>query len=542
MTKWFKIFAIAMLVVGVFFHFFNLDKKVYWHDEVYTSMRAAGFTRDEIDKELFQNRIVPAIELQKYQRPKLGSTPEDTIKSLAIEDPQHPPLYFLIARFWMQTFGSSLTASRILPVLFSCGGLPLMYALGLELFASPVIAILGTVLLALSPFDILFAQTARQYSLLTTLVIGSSFTLLQALRLPTLRNWGLYTLSSALGFYTHPFFGLTTIAHGVYVLLSKISFQKLQSSSQGEKRVYHIDYKSIQQFFLAIACSLILYSPWIVVLVTNYQRAAATTSWTKAKVEFLYILKLWILSFSSVLVDLDFGFDSIWTYLLRLAALAIAGTGIVRLCRHTPKATWLFVITTIFVPFLLLAVPDFLVGGKRSAVSRYLISCYPGVQLAVAYLLGTYILQGRKLWRGIMIIVSAGAIASCTVSAFSDTWWNKDLSYHNAEVARTINASSSPKVISEIGDDFTNTGDLISLSYLLQKDVSLVLLSQPPQLKDFKPLPSASTEPFVFRPSGRFIQTLKPDKGQLVEILKPGRLWKLKISDQLAVTSDQWGK
>lgn len=92
--KWLKFFAIAMLVVGVFFHFFNLHKKVYWHDEVYTSMRAAGFTRDEIDKELFQNRILRAVDLQKYQRPKLESTAEDTIKSLAIEDPQHPPYTF----------------------------------------------------------------------------------------------------------------------------------------------------------------------------------------------------------------------------------------------------------------------------------------------------------------------------------------------------------------------------------------------------------------------------------------------------------------
>ncbi|MUG93926.1 glycosyl transferase family 39 [Scytonema sp. UIC 10036] len=522
--KWFKFFAIAMLVVGIFFHLFNLHNKVYWHDEVYTSIRAAGFTRDEIDKELFQNRIIPATELQKYQRPKLGSTAEDTIKSLALEDPQHPPLYFLIARFWMQTFGSSLTASRVLPLLFSLMGLPLMYALGLELFASPIVAILATVLLALSPFDILFAQTARQYSLLTTLVIGSSFTLLQALRLPTLRNWSLYALSSALGFYTHPFFGLTTIAHTVYVLLLKVSFQKIQA----ERKFYRIDYKSIKQFFLAIASSLVLFSPWIVVLVTNYERAAATTSWTKSKEEFLYLIKLWILSFSSLLLDLDFGFNNIWTYVSRTLVIAVIGLGIYQVCHRTSKATWLFIITTIFVPFLLLAVPDFLLGGKRSAVSRYLISCYPGIQLAVAYLLGTHIIQGRKLWQGIMVLLSAGAIASCTVSGFSETWWNKDLSYHNAEVARYINSSPSPKVISEIGDDFTNTGELISLSYLLQDNVSLVLLSQPPQLENVTSLLLGNTEPFLFRPSGQFIKKLRSEQGQLVEALKPGRLWQLK--------------
>ncbi|GAB1540028.1 hypothetical protein NUACC21_26970 [Scytonema sp. NUACC21] len=518
-------------------------------------MRAAGFTRNEIDQELFQNRIVLASDLQKYQRPKLGSTPADTIQSLAIEDPQHPPFYFLIARFWMQAFGSSLTASRVLPVLFSLMGLPLMYALGLELFASPIIAILATVLLALSPFDILFAQTARQYSLLTTTAIGSSFLLLRAIRLPKLGNWGLYALSNALGFYTHPFFGLTVIAQGVYVLLLELPVRKpsftgvdepISSSGRGGKLGFFgrgTGHKTVIQFLLAIAGSLLLYAPWLIVLATNYQRAAATTDWTRGKVDFLYLVKLWILSFSSLFFDLDFGFDNVWNYVPRLLILLLVAVAIYTLCCRTSRGTWLFVLTSIFVPFLILVLPDLLLGGKRSAVSRYLISCYPGIQLAVAYLLGAHILQGRKFWRGIMVVVTAGAIASCTVSAFSDTWWNKDLSYSNAEVARRINAMPSPIVISDIGDDYTNTGDLISLSYLLRDNVSLLLLSQPPQLENVtslqqslqqgessqrSPLRSADIELLVFRPSGKFIKGLKPAQGQLVEVFIPGRLWQLR--------------
>lgn len=216
---WFGFFIIVLLVLGVFFRFFNLEGKLYWHDEVYTTMRAAGFTRQEIDAELFQNRIFAAPELQKYQRLKPGSTPADTIRSLALEDPQHPPLFFLMARFWMQAFGSSLTASRTLPAILSLLALPLMYGLALELFASRMVAVLATALLALSPFDILFAQTARQYGLLTVMVIGSSFLLLRALRLKTWQNWGLYALATLIGLYTHPFFGLTLIAQAVYVLL-----------------------------------------------------------------------------------------------------------------------------------------------------------------------------------------------------------------------------------------------------------------------------------------------------------------------------------
>ena len=41
------------LVVGVFFRFANLDAKVYWHDETYTSLRISGYTVNETIKLCF---------------------------------------------------------------------------------------------------------------------------------------------------------------------------------------------------------------------------------------------------------------------------------------------------------------------------------------------------------------------------------------------------------------------------------------------------------------------------------------------------------
>lgn len=520
--SWLQLLIIFMLLLGIFFRLFNLEGKVYWHDEVYTSMRAAGFTRQEIDQEIFQNRIILAQELQKYQRPKLGSTLADTINSLAIEDPQHPPLYFLMARFWMQLFGPSLTASRALSALLSLLALPLMYGLGIELFSSQTVALLATALVGLSPFDILFAQTARQYSLLTVVVIGSSFLLLRALRLPNWRNWGLYILANSIGLYTHPFFGLTLIAQVTYVLLLLV-----RSKSSTNIRIFRN--RTAFSVVIAIATSLVLYSPWLFVLTTNYQRASDTTNWTRQTVDFIYLVKLWILSFTALFLDLDFGFNSIWTYLLRLLVISIIAIAIYTVCRHTNRTTWLFILTTIFVPFLLLVIPDLLLGGKRSAVSRYLISSYPGVQLAVAYLLATKILYRRRFWQGVTLLLIIGSIASSTVSAFSDTWWNKDLSYANAEIVRRINATSSPVIISDIGDDFTNTGDLISLSYLLHKDVRLLLI----QISKFtslniKNLLPENSDILVFRPSQQVLEVIKQEQLSLIPVFPPGRLWQLK--------------
>ena len=520
-SRWLlSLLAIAILL-GIGFRFFELDRKLYWHDEAYTSLRAAGFTRQEIDDELFQNRIVPAPELQKYQRIKPESTAADTIHSLALEDPQHPPLYFLMARIWMQEFGSSLTASRTLPALLSLLSLPLMYALAQELFASNLTSLLATALLALSPFDILFAQTARQYSLLTAIVIGSSLLLLRAVRLQSWSNWVLYALSIAIGFYTHPFFSLTLIGHGIFVICYCLFV------TPKKLRGHVIN----SQFFLAVTAALILYIPWIYVLGSNLQRASATTDWTRVSPGWLYLVKLWILSFTALFFDLDFGFDNIFTYLARVPFLILIIAAIYQIFYLASRSTWLFVLTSIFVPFLILALPDLIIGGKRSAVSRYLISCFPGVQLAVAYLLANSVTAGRRFWQFIMAAVFTASIVSCVVSSFSDTWWSKDLSYFNAEVARNINqeaiANRSIKdtiVISDRGNDFTNMGDLLSLSYLLDKDVRLMLLSQSPDIE----MLNKYSAPLVFRPSEKLRSALKRNQRRLEPILEYAKLFRVR--------------
>lgn len=528
---------LILLVVGIGFRLTNLDHKLYWHDEVYTTLRAAGFMSQEIGKELFQNQMLAPQNLQEFQHFKPGSTAVDTIQSLAIEDPQHPPFYFLMARSWMQIFGSSITASRSLPALLSLLSLPLMYVLGVEVFASPLAALLATALLALSPFDILFSQIARQYSFLTCTVIGSSLLLLRALRLPTWKNWGLYTLVTALGLYTHVLFSLTLIAQGAYVLLLQIfngSRNPVRDISSNIIQPLSIENSPLTQpitlkchiakFFVSVAIALVLYSPWLVVLIVNYHRMREVTGWTAYSLNIKLLIKLWTLSFTCLFLDLDFGIDSLWTYLLRLPVFLLIFAAIYTVCRRTNRRTGLFIATSIFVPFFLLALPDLILGGKRSSVTRYLISCFPGIQLAVGYFLSKKILNGKWIWRGVLALLITGSIASCTVSAMSDTWWSNVPSYFNAEVARRINASSSPLLLSDEGNDHTNLGDLISLSYLLHPEVRLLLLRQPP---DLKWLPNQSNA-FIFRPSELLRKAVEQEPGQLKLIFPPGQLWFLK--------------
>lgn len=64
---WFRFLIIVLLALGVFFRFFNLDRKLYWHDEVYTSLRASGYTKAEVIQQVFDGHEVGIEELQKFQ-------------------------------------------------------------------------------------------------------------------------------------------------------------------------------------------------------------------------------------------------------------------------------------------------------------------------------------------------------------------------------------------------------------------------------------------------------------------------------------------
>ena len=110
--KWLIFLTAIVLVIGIFFRFANLDRKFYWIDETYTSLRVSGYTEAEIIKQISYQKITSPSDLQKYQQINSEKTLSDTLNSLAAEDPQHPPLYYVLARYWAQWFGSSVSAMR----------------------------------------------------------------------------------------------------------------------------------------------------------------------------------------------------------------------------------------------------------------------------------------------------------------------------------------------------------------------------------------------------------------------------------------------
>lgn len=456
---WIGLIAVA-LGVGIGFRLWHIDHKVYWFDEVYSSFRAAGYYGTAIDQTLFSGNLVPAVALQQFQQLKPESTMLDTLGSLAVEDPQHPPLYFLMARGWMQLFGSSILASRTLPVIISLGSLPLMYLLAIELFACPLSAGFATALLALSPVDVLFAQTARQYSLLTLMVIGSGWLLLRALRLKQRRAWLWYGLSVAGGLYSHGFFLLNWLAHGGFVLWQRRGWLRFAQAS---------------------GLGLLLFSPWGWVLVANRDRTLATTSWASERAELATYLKFWLLSFTSLVLDTDGDVNQVSTLLWRLPVLLLLVWALGLVVTTGTARQRQFILATALGPFLLLAIPDFILGGSRSTVTRYLLGAFPGLQLAIAYGLAYLSRRRPRQMAALWGFILACSLTSGLLSARAETWWVKGVSYHNSAVADYLHGLPSPLVITDRGDSFLNKGNLLSLSYRLAADVMVLPLPYPAQ-------------------------------------------------------------
>ncbi|HBB33753.1 MAG TPA: hypothetical protein DC064_18630 [Cyanobacteria bacterium UBA9273] len=517
-----RFLIVTLLVLGIFFRFYNLDRKVYWHDEVYTSLRISGYTQAEVIQQVFNGRVISRDELQKYQRINSEKGVIDTVKSLATDVSQHPPLYYVMARFWVDWFGNSPAVTRSLSALISLLALPCFYWLCAELFETSLVGWLGISLLAISPFHVLYAQEARPYSLWTVTILLSSWALLRAIRLShqtralksKISTWVIYAATLALGFYSFIFTGLVAIGHGLYVVVV-----------EGCRWT-----KVVKAYGLASLAGIIAFSPWILVIIHNWANLESTTGWTTVNPPPFFLIKIWGLHLSCIFVDFGFALEHPFTYLVPPVVLVSVGYSIYLLCRHTSPRIWLFITILIGVTPLALMLPDLIWGGQRSGATRYLIPYLLGIQLAVAYLLAMQISgqmgAKQKLWQGIMIVLISVGVVSCAISSQAETWWNKVVGYYNPQIARSIDKSERPLVISNTSD--INIGDVISLSYLLDAQVRFQLVVDP----NIPQIPKGFSDVFLFYPSPSLQQGLEQKyKVKLAPVYQAGivRLWKLPL-------------
>ncbi|MBN3926879.1 glycosyltransferase family 39 protein [Nostoc sp. NMS4] len=489
-TNRLRFLIVVLLMVGIFFRFFNLDRKVYWHDETFTSLRISGYTADQVKQQIFNGRIINKESFAKFQSPNLEKGLSDTIISLEKDDPQHPPLYYILARFWVEIFGNSVTGIRSLSVFISLLIFPSIYWLCRELFkASGLVSEVAIALMAVSPIHLVYAQEAREYILWIVTVLLCSASLLRALRLESknrvlrILNWGMYAVTLALSLYTFLFTGFVAVAHGIYVIsTAKFKFTR-----------------TVKAYLLASIAGFLAFTPWILVLIVNVLQVKSSTAWTKRHLPLDILIKSWLLQLNRIFLDLDFGFENPFSYVIAPIFLVLIGYSIYFICKTTNYKIWLFIVTLIMIPALPLMLPDLLFGGIRSLAERYLLVSYLGIQLAVTYLLATQLnnqsLVQRRIWQTIMGLVIICGLVSYGVSSQAETWWSKVISYGNPQVAKIINQATHPLLISN--DSGINYGNVFSLSYLLEPKVQFQLVKG----HSIPNIPDEFTDIFLLNPS-----------------------------------------
>jgi uncharacterized membrane protein len=455
--------AVIAVILGIFFRFFALEKKAYWFDETFTSLRISGFTDRELVERFRQiSDVVSVGDLLKFQAPQPSRTVLDTVRGLATEEPQNPPLYFIIARFWAEIAGGSIFSTRLLPALLSLLALPMLYWLCQELFASALVGWIAVAIVSLSPLHVLFAQTARPQSLWTTAILFSSVTLLRALRTQSSFAWALYALGLIVSLYTFILSGLFIAGFGLYVL----ALEKFRWT------------KSVVAYAISSTIAAISFVPWALVVYASRSNVAATTSWREHKLPLVELVRAWVMGVVRLFFDINNQSGDSISQLLPLLIvlpllLALLGYSMYYVYRKAPRRSWLFIYFLAGSTFLPLAIFDVLNGGSRiSAAHRYLIPAYIALQLSLAFLLARKLLcekEGhRSAWRGTAFVILLLGCASCWVSSRTESWWNKDPDGINPEIARIINRSTAPLVISDgwLGHAFSlssSLGDAVRL-------------------------------------------------------------------------------
>jgi len=512
------ILILIVLVVGIFFRFANLDRKVYWHDEALSSLRIAGYT--SADRQAITDVLIDVDDLQNYHQPPPEAGVLDTINALAIDNPQHPPLYYVLARLWLRWFDNPVVGARSAAAAISLLVFPCMYWLCVELFGSTLAGWLAVGLIAISPLQMLYAQEAREYSIWAVTILASSAVLLRAMRLKTIRSWVLYSSTLALGFYAFPLSGLVAIGHGLYAIL----IERFRLS------------RTIVAYLLASLAATVAFLPWLFVIVTKFSRIQETLSFqANQKVMLLPLVKnlLRNLSFNFVdvqpgsVVDLQSTRDYLLTYVLALLISILVAYALYFLWHHTAPKVWLFILSLMLPITLFLVAPDLILGGQRSNIARYFMPCYLAIQLAVAYLLSCKIfspaldVKRQRLWQGLTVTLFSLGIVSCTISAQSDTWWNKYSNYYVPEVAQIVNQAPRPLLIND-----TPIGHILALSYHLNPNVQLKLVNMGKQAIE---IPAGYSDIFwfnpYFRPPG--LQALSEHNYNVKLVHKRGKLWQL---------------
>jgi mannosyltransferase len=174
----------------------------------------------------------------------------------------HPPLYYFALAYWLPIAGNSEGPARALSTLFDLLTILAAFAVAQRLLGRRAAA-LTAVLLSISRFHVEFAQEARMYAMLalfSTLSMHAFIVWVQARRRAAL-VW--YVLATSVMTYTQ--------VYSVFILAAQaaiVGWLWRRDRADG--------WRVAGPWLAAVAVVIVLFSPWLAILVTQVRRVQQT--------------------------------------------------------------------------------------------------------------------------------------------------------------------------------------------------------------------------------------------------------------------------
>ena len=465
---------IAIISSGVVFRVSNLGVQTYWRDEVSTSRKVSGYVRSDVVDSVKVNEI---FKIEKLRELHLAASPfqiAPTINSIIQDDPKHPPLHYLMLGFWTRVFGAEVSTIRSFSALFSILIIPLTYWFALEAFRDKDKALVSSLIVSVSPLQVMFAHDAKQYSLLLFLSILSCTFLLRALRVKKTGSWMAYSIVAILGLYTH--------INYFFVLISNLAFVCFTRVFLGKGK------DSLKKFIFYNLLVFSAFTPWAIKILQHRAKdpslglgwmATSTPSITS-------LVKTVTLNITRAFFDIDFELSDWFSYLFIPIVLIMlfSVASFVKASKplesffangkqNVDQKFWFLLIHAFMFPICFLPL-DLFKGTHILLSLRYVVVNLFFIQIIVSWFI-TSSLQKKvgKLLLGFLLLV--GLYSSFNLNR-SEIWWNKYAGSNDIPIAKIINVTKNPLMLAST-DEF-DPHSMYGMSYSLDPEVSILYFNQ----------------------------------------------------------------
>ena len=298
------------------------------------------------------------------------------------------PLYFVMLHCWSYFAGSSEISLRLPSVIFSAATVPLIYALGMELYDRRV-GLMAALLLTVNVSCIVYAQDARTYTMFGMLVTLSSLLFVRSIKRGSLTEYLAYVVVGSLCAYAHLFGILILPAQWLLLFL------------------FRVDRKTKLRLTACIAVVALLSLPPIILSIHGEHGEVSWIPATSIKT-FIYLFATFAGLYWARVKGLSL-------FAIYLAVIAIAVLGPSR--RERPAVG--FLVLSVALPVgIVLVVSIF----KPLFVVRYLLMCQPFFVLLAA--IGLTRTKPRSLMVTITVVIVALSLSEDR--AFYHSWPMQD--------------------------------------------------------------------------------------------------------------------